>query len=665
MTNIWALIVGINEYKNPKVKDLSGCVNDANAMASFLQDVFAVPDQQIKMLLDTDATRENILHRIDSFLLKNDEITPEDQILFMYAGHGSTLKGQQTGAANQEAQCLVAHDSRTEDADGRHIFDIPDTTLQILFNHLQLKNKQITVIFDCCHSASGLRNVLPEPAMPRAVDSDSKTPPIDLDEVYLSQVIGATRSGTLGDVSNKLNYTLLAACRTDELAYEYRVNGEAHGTFSYFLLEHLHNCSLEVTYEEICNRVAAKVTHSAPSQHPQCEGQLHRVFFSNLIVQRDAFINAQRKTDESVDLKAGTILGLGQGSKVDLYEDTVLTYADLPDEPVAAVEVITSKAFSSEAKVITAHDTLPAQMRGLVRDYGNQRFTLPVLIHSDDKEESLTFVKQLIEVAKSISPSSIRFVKDRAVIALVVEDGKANVYAINEEELFDLNKLGIIVNSPQEVHFALQKYARYYTLLEIQNSEPQAKVKGNLAVHLHPVSQYDPASPDASRVPMSHNSIVDLQYDPAASPEDNLYIVQVVNQSPVTVYLQVFVMNPDFGILRLYPRHGQQDPIQTRQSLFIGVKASGESPMTIELPVGWDVAHDYIKVIATTDYADMGWFEQDGLLRDRSRSSTPGTSKLDQLRKNFGSETRFGNINNLIDDWGATILPYTVTRIDV
>jgi hypothetical protein len=35
-SNIWALLVGINEYISPGIKTLHGCVNDVQAMQQFL-----------------------------------------------------------------------------------------------------------------------------------------------------------------------------------------------------------------------------------------------------------------------------------------------------------------------------------------------------------------------------------------------------------------------------------------------------------------------------------------------------------------------------------------------------------------------------------------------------------------------------------------------------
>lgn len=49
-SNIWALLIGINEYLSPNISTLRGCVNDVEAVRRFLINNLSVPKNQIKVL---------------------------------------------------------------------------------------------------------------------------------------------------------------------------------------------------------------------------------------------------------------------------------------------------------------------------------------------------------------------------------------------------------------------------------------------------------------------------------------------------------------------------------------------------------------------------------------------------------------------------------------
>ncbi len=77
-----ALIIGINDYKDPKIPDLETAVNDARAMAKVLRERYGF---QVKLLLDDKATRKTIYQ-----VLRNlaSSAKPDDSVLIYYAGHG-------------------------------------------------------------------------------------------------------------------------------------------------------------------------------------------------------------------------------------------------------------------------------------------------------------------------------------------------------------------------------------------------------------------------------------------------------------------------------------------------------------------------------------------------------------------------------------------------
>lgn len=86
--NAYALIIGISKYKDPRLPELRYTRADAEGMFRLLTDKKKVglnPDN-IKILLDNDATSFNIKNSISNWLFRNAD---QDSIVFIYfAGHG-------------------------------------------------------------------------------------------------------------------------------------------------------------------------------------------------------------------------------------------------------------------------------------------------------------------------------------------------------------------------------------------------------------------------------------------------------------------------------------------------------------------------------------------------------------------------------------------------
>ncbi|MEO6758305.1 MAG: caspase family protein, partial [Saprospiraceae bacterium] len=82
---IWAVIVGVGRYTS--MPSLKFTDDDAYRFYSFLKspEGGALPDNQIAVLVDEDATRANILRTMRQYFLKADA---NDVVLFYYSGHG-------------------------------------------------------------------------------------------------------------------------------------------------------------------------------------------------------------------------------------------------------------------------------------------------------------------------------------------------------------------------------------------------------------------------------------------------------------------------------------------------------------------------------------------------------------------------------------------------
>ena len=83
-----AFIVGINQYDNG-IQSLQSAVNDAKKLAEILQQKH---QYKVVEFLDNDATLEKLHHLLETTLPQ--EVMPDDQLLFYFAGHGVALNGK-------------------------------------------------------------------------------------------------------------------------------------------------------------------------------------------------------------------------------------------------------------------------------------------------------------------------------------------------------------------------------------------------------------------------------------------------------------------------------------------------------------------------------------------------------------------------------------------
>ena len=81
----WALIIGINEYQH--VDPLSFAVDDAVAVNNILIEKYGFNEENVLLITDEEATKNNIMNGFQKILLGAKE---KDRIVVFYAGHGDT-----------------------------------------------------------------------------------------------------------------------------------------------------------------------------------------------------------------------------------------------------------------------------------------------------------------------------------------------------------------------------------------------------------------------------------------------------------------------------------------------------------------------------------------------------------------------------------------------
>jgi len=144
------VIIGIDKYEN--LSNLDYAVADAEAVKDMLINKFDYPEENIKLLLNEEANKANIVNVISDVSLKAGE---NDRILVFYAGHGETMPLPDGG----EMGYLVPIDGNQD-----NLFSsaIPMDDLKDLSN--MSKAKHMLFLVDACYgglAAVGSRGLEP------------------------------------------------------------------------------------------------------------------------------------------------------------------------------------------------------------------------------------------------------------------------------------------------------------------------------------------------------------------------------------------------------------------------------------------------------------------------------------------------------------------------
>ncbi|RJP72365.1 MAG: caspase family protein [Ignavibacteriales bacterium] len=141
----WALCIGINNYIHASKLDYA--VNDAKEISEILINKFDFSEENTTILIDEDATKDNIHRHYLSYVNKA-EI--DDRIIFFYAGHGHTIIGNRG-----EVGYLFPYDGKVED-----IFTLLRWDNLTKDSEL-IPAKHILFILDACFSGISITRALP------------------------------------------------------------------------------------------------------------------------------------------------------------------------------------------------------------------------------------------------------------------------------------------------------------------------------------------------------------------------------------------------------------------------------------------------------------------------------------------------------------------------
>lgn len=231
----YALVVGVNECpqfqfaNGSRPKPLRGAETDADHIAQLLVEQFRWPVGHVQVLKGNGATCSAITA---AFAELSQKLRPDDSFVFHFSGHGTQVMDRKPLDEPDNVDEALCPSDATAGGENLILDDDLGRWLE------SFPCRQITVILDCCHSGTGIKDIDEDVAprflvMPQTVQnlratSQPKKPWRDIQ--------GDTKSFDR-------QITAFYACRAEQQAYERRLpelKAPARvGQFSHLLVEGL------------------------------------------------------------------------------------------------------------------------------------------------------------------------------------------------------------------------------------------------------------------------------------------------------------------------------------------------------------------------------------------------------------------------------------------
>jgi uncharacterized caspase-like protein len=278
-----ALLVGVGDYQDQDIPSLQGPVNDVPDLAAVLSALWGFAAQDIRTLVDAEATRASILRGLDD-LIKDS--ASGDLVLFYFSGHGTSPQDPVTLAHQvplpHGTGALATWDSRWMD-DPRAVMAsllVGRTDLKPRLQQLERGGRDVLVLLDACYSAHSTRGLfkraiggaggelpvrrLPSPLQLGDYGTGRRTPPPPYPYRQVVTLAAANPWELAVDID------AINAPRYDTLDHR------AHGAFTNALLRVLHghraadlNGDTQVSYAELAQAIDRQLRGQGFPQRPQ------------------------------------------------------------------------------------------------------------------------------------------------------------------------------------------------------------------------------------------------------------------------------------------------------------------------------------------------------------------------------------------------------------
>lgn len=191
----YAVVIGITNYREKEIPAVKYATKDANSIAAYLENVARIPKNNIKLMIDSSATKSDLEAYIEDWLQRR--VNKNSTVYVFYAGHG-THDGQ-----GKEAYIVPF--------EGHPDFPSKLYPLKRMYDSLnKLPANNVIVMLDSCFSGAEGKSVISAGARPLVISMENP-------------------------VLTQGKIILLAASTGSQISSDY--DKVQHGLFTYYLLK--------------------------------------------------------------------------------------------------------------------------------------------------------------------------------------------------------------------------------------------------------------------------------------------------------------------------------------------------------------------------------------------------------------------------------------------
>ncbi|KAF8639550.1 hypothetical protein AX17_001455 [Amanita inopinata Kibby_2008] len=602
-TRVFAVVIGIDAYKSGSVWNLHSCVDDAKRIRQWLVGDLGVPKEHVRLLLNSDATKEKVEDCLMQHLVNNADIESGDAILIYFAGHGSRLEapadwfqGGQTGFVD----ILCTYDHDTKSAAGRTV-GISDRSMHALLHELyEEKGDNITLLLDCCFLPPQGRANNRERRVVRWTPTTKAMP----DDLYNGLWPGARgkpyRKGFGFCDFQPKTHMLLAACEQDGKATE----GKDGGRFTNAFLEVASDVALHrASYAQIHDHLSRKI---ADKQRPVCNGlNKARILFDSVPFTPDGrFIPVEQHDTTLLRIEAGAIHGVTTGSEFTIHLHNYRGSKNPSITNISVTEVHPTWCFGQQK---SARNLVPKKCWARLSRWNDSRsFRVRLKSTFTSFCRFWKLRRQLSAKANTgqHSPSGLNIVrvtgKSQADISLTV--GRRDVMVERHDPLLRDNcrrKIKIEKRAGLDI---IDGAARFHSHLHRENPERPLQNLVNLELYsLDPLTWYR----------MDQNILVDGKAT-IHCDQSSIFTAVIRNKSDHDLWPYLFFMDSNcYGITILYHPDPTlpSAPLPSHGSLHVGSGKPGSEALSFAL-ADRNLDSGFLKLFLTSTPVAMNMIEQ-------------------------------------------------------
>jgi Caspase domain len=563
-----ALLIGINEYKDPTITDLRGCLRDVENMSGTLTQSFGFEPGAIKTL--PNATKAEIIKAFEEHLIAASDA--QTAAVFYYSGHGSQVPDlDQVKESDGLDETIVPSDSwRSAGHDNK---DVTDDELHALFARLTAKTKYVTAIFDSCHSGSVVRGTVP-----RVAAADTRAPVGTAGKDKDSDEAG--EAGRQDEVP----YTLISGARALELSYEKDINGDRNGVMTWYLTRALRSAKPGATLRDVMDGVKTEVSVAFPQQHPQLEGKgRDLVLFGATERVPSPYVDVSKQGAKLV-LAAGRVHGATVKSRYEVFAADAKQFE--PGTGLAVAEVTELEELSAQLRVVSGK--LSAERgRAVEREHVWTGEPIKIFFRPGPAGSAkwlATFRKALIKPELSIAAET----KKEAAADLIVDVSSDQVALTAQDRTARSPGFALDAEAAAKLTKVTIGWARWVALLGLKNSGTDAEPV--TISSSKPAPADDPYGVDA-RVEAGEEQIISVR-----------------NDGNKRWFISMILLSADGAITPVKTSIGEELlPGQSWSKSITGCMAAGQAAPS----------RDIVKVLLSSEPVDFELLRQDPLVNGR------------------------------------------------